>query len=142
MMSQPSFANPVSAKVQDVYITVYEPIKTVSPYCEVVEVPIYETHTRRGDPVGSTLLGMILGGVSGKVITGQDNGAAAGAIVGGIIGADQGNRLKTERVIVGYRETKNCYNKVTYSDKPVKVYSYSTLGFTIQGKSYNIEFVK
>ena len=44
------------------------------------------------DP-GNVLLGIILGGVTGKVITGEDGGAAVGAIAGGLIGSDNKRRV-------------------------------------------------
>lgn len=68
--------------------------------CSYVNKPIYET--RRGND-GDILLGLILGGVSGKVITGNDKGAAAGAVIGGVIGAN--NNKKT---ITGYRQVEVC----------------------------------
>ena len=34
------------------------------------------------------IIGMIVGGILGKGITGKDNGAAAGAVMGGVIAAD------------------------------------------------------
>lgn len=68
--------------------------------CSYVNRPIYETR-RNND--GDILLGLILGGVSGKVITGNDKGAAAGAVIGGVIGAN--NNKKT---ITGYRQVEVC----------------------------------
>ena len=140
--TSPVNAENVNAKVKDHYVTAYETKEVVDRYCEVISVPIYETRSQAGNAAGGALLGMIIGGATGKVITGQDNGAAAGAIVGGIIGADQGSQPKTEQVIVGYREENSCYDKVTYIDEPKKVYSHSTLMFTTGGKEYKVDFVK
>jgi len=140
--SLPANAERVNAKVKDQYVTEYVTKEVVDLYCEVIEVPVYETRSRAGNAAGGALLGMIIGGVAGKAITDKDNGAAAGAIVGGIIGADQGSKPKTEQVIVGYREEKSCYDKVTYIDEPRKIYSHSTLMFTIDGKEYKVDFVK
>jgi len=44
------------------------------------------------DP-GNVLLGIILGGVTGKVITGEDGGAAVGALAGGLIASDNKRRV-------------------------------------------------
>ena len=138
----PANAEKVNAKVKDNYVTEYVTREVVDRYCEVISVPVYETRSRGGNAAGGALLGMIIGGVAGKAITDKDQGAAAGAIVGGIIGADQGSQPKTEQVIVGYREENSCYDEVTYIDEPKKVYSHSTLMFTIDGKEYKVDFVK
>jgi uncharacterized protein YcfJ len=132
----------VTGKVRDHYTTVYENVPYTKQYCNIVDVPIYETRQRQGNAAGSALLGMIIGGATGKALTGKDDGAAAGAIMGGIIGADQGSRPKTENVIVGYRKEKSCTDEVVYRDIPKKVYSHSTLVFTLDGKRYKVDFVK
>lgn len=132
----------VQAKVRDHYATVYEIVQDVDRRCEIIDVPIYETRYRQGNAAGSALLGMIIGGATGKALTGKDDGAAAGAIMGGIIGADQGSRPKTENVIVGYRKEKSCTDEVIYKDVPKNVYSHSTLVFTLNGKRYKVDFVK
>ena len=44
---------------------------------------------RKAPDPGNVLLGIILGGVSGKVITGEDGGAAVGALAGGLIASDK-----------------------------------------------------
>ena len=77
------------------YVKEYVPRQT----CNQMEVPIYQKQS--GD-AGNVLLGMILGGVSGKVITGDDGGAAVGAVIGGLIGADGNNK------VVGYRQETVC----------------------------------
>ena len=48
---------------------------------------------RQAPDPGNVLLGIILGGVTGKVITGEDGGAAVGAIAGGLIGSDNKRRV-------------------------------------------------
>jgi hypothetical protein len=50
---------------------------------------------RQAPDPGNVLLGIILGGVSGKVITGEDGGAAVGAIAGGLIASDNKRRVCT-----------------------------------------------
>ena len=132
----------VSGKVRDHYTTVYENVPYTKQYCNIVDVPIYETRKRHGNAAEGALLGMIIGGISGKALTGDDGGAAAGAIMGGVIGADKGGRDKTERVITGYRKERQCEDVTEYENRPKKVYSHSTLGFTLDGKRYTIDFVK
>jgi uncharacterized protein YcfJ len=69
-------------------------------------VPIYGNTGQSNDNTGNVLLGMILGGVSGKVITGEDGGAAVGAIAGGLIGANNNNNNNNQ--IIGYRTVQSC----------------------------------
>ena len=59
---------------------------------------------------------MIVGGIIGKAITGDDSGAAAGAIMGGIIGADKSQPPSTvtkrvcETTYVTVMKTKTTYD--------------------------------
>ena len=132
----------VQGRVTDHYRTITEQVERHDNRCEMIDVPIYEEHRRGGNAAGGALLGMIIGGATGKVITGKDNGAAAGAVIGGIIGADQGSRGHTDRRIVGYRQEKYCTDEVWYEPVEKNVYSHSTLVFTIDGKRYSIDFNK
>ena len=84
-------------KVQTNYETIAEFVPRQT--CRQMEVPIYQ---KKSGDAGNVLLGMILGGVSGKVITGDDGGAAVGAVIGGLIGADGNNK------VVGYRQETVC----------------------------------
>jgi len=68
--------------------------------CTLQDKPIYESR-RNND--GDILLGLILGGVSGKVITGDDKGAIAGSVIGGVIGANNGRKK-----ITGYKTIEVC----------------------------------
>ena len=94
-----------------------------------------DQHTSGGNSGEGALLGMILGGVSGKVIGGNDQGAAAGAIIGGIIGANnaqnnQGSVRTVCRIETRYTETKR------------KIYSHSTIVFRHDGREYRVRFDK
>ena len=79
MTSTLAYAENVNAVVADRYKIIVE----VEPYtkkeCVTVNVPIYGTTTQQGDAAGGALLGMILGGLIGKGVTGDGGGAAAGA---------------------------------------------------------------
>lgn len=93
-------------------ITYVEPrYETVTEYrsstqCQNIEVPVYGTVQGNGATGGDVLAGMILGGLLGKGITGDDNGAAAGAVMGGVIAAD--NKGGSQQAIVGYRTERQC----------------------------------
>jgi uncharacterized protein YcfJ len=93
-------------------ITHIEPrYQTVTEYqtqrqCHNVEVPIYGTVQGNGATGGDVLAGMIIGGILGKGITGDDNGAAAGAVMGGVIAADRNNGNR--QVVTGYRTERQC----------------------------------
>lgn len=134
---------PTNVSSRDVYTTIYDRVEVIDRRCELIDVPIYETRQVHGNnnAGGNALLGMIIGGTAGKVITGNNNGAAAGAVIGGVIAADQ-SRTRTENVIVGYRKEKSCTDDVSYQEKPKKVYSHSILMFTIDGKQYKINYNK
>lgn len=83
--------------------------------CSTISEPIYGNRTTGSGNAGESALGgMIIGGILGKAIGGNDKGAAAGAILGGVIGADKGQK-KTERVIIGYNEKEVC--RTIYVDK-------------------------
>jgi uncharacterized protein YcfJ len=76
--------------------------------------------------------------VSGKVITGDDGGAAVGAVLGGLIGADGSNK------VVGYRVENVCETHRVKQDKRI-VADYTItymwmgiLGETITWKRHNI----
>lgn len=131
-----------NTQVRDHFETVYENVETVKTNCYMVDVPIYATRQRSGDAAGGAFMGMLLGGIAGKAVTGDDKGAAAGAIMGGVIGADKGSKPKNEQVIIGYNKERQCVEEVHYDSVPRKVYSYSTLGFTLDGKRYRIDFIK
>jgi uncharacterized protein YcfJ len=57
---------------------------------------------------GDVLMGMIIGGLMGKGLTGQDNGAAAGAVFGGVIAADKAGK----RTVQGYKTETKCRTSV------------------------------
>ena len=132
----------VQGRVKDHYTTVYDSTPVTKRYCETVEVPIYSTRQRQGNAAEGAILGMIIGGLAGKAVTGKDNGAAAGAVMGGVIGADKGSKPKNEQVITGWRNERQCQDVVEYVNTPKKVYDYSTLVFTLDGKQYRIDFNK
>jgi uncharacterized protein YcfJ len=133
----------INGQVRDHFTTVYENVEVVDRRCEMVDVPIYGTRQQQGDAAGSALLGMIIGGIVGDAVSGGDGGATAGgAVIGGMIGADQGSRPRPQQVITGYRQERVCTDAVHYEQQPKNVYSHSTLRFTLDGKTYTIDFIK
>jgi len=91
-------------KIEPRYTTSYQNVPTTQ--CQNVEVPVYGTVQGGGATGGDVLTGMIIGGLLGKGVTGNDRGAAAGAVVGGVIAADQNNGNR--QVITGYRTERQC----------------------------------
>ena len=139
----PIAAESVKANIEDVYATVVESTPYTRTVCQNVEVPIYGTVTRQRSANGADVLGgMIIGGLIGKGATGKDNGAAAGAVIGGIIAADQANKPKTETVITGYKTERQCENITEYKDVNKKVYDYSVITWTVDGKRFQTTFIK
>jgi uncharacterized protein YcfJ len=90
--------------------------------------PTTQTYCREGSAGEGALGGMIIGGLLGKGITGDDQGAAAGAVIGGVIGADKAGR--------------KCWDETTYHIEKTQVYDYSTITFTQDGQTYSIDFYK
>jgi len=128
-------------KVFDHTKVVTQSIPVTETRCSEIQVPIYETVTRQGNAAEGALLGMIIGGISGKAISGKDDGAAAGAIIGGLIGADKGS-TRTEQRIIGYNIEQQCNNVNVYQNSSVEVYSHSTIRFYLDGKRYVLRFNK
>lgn len=131
-------ADGVRTKIEDHYTneTVSTPVYTNE--CYNVDVPVYGE--RRGGSNGDVLTGAVVGGVIGNQF-GNGNGKDVMTILGAIVGANTGaNRTTTE--IVGYRTEKKCSEVVSYKDKKVRSYSYSTATFTVDGKTYTLEFIK
>ena len=108
------YARVVQVETNYETVTEYAPVKM----CRDEEVPIYGNTGQNNDNAANVLLGMILGGVSGKVITGEDGGAAVGAIAGGLIGANNNNN-NVNNQIVGFRTVQTCTmeNRETKSTK-------------------------
>ena len=84
------------------YVTYLDPTKV----CKDMEIPIYSEGQARRSTSGNILMGIILGGVAGKVITGNDKGAAGGAVIGSLIAND--NAQKPNRIIIGYKQERRC----------------------------------
>ena len=78
--SAASAENSVRGNVVDYYNNVVVSTPHEKRLCEEYQVPIYGLQGSVDG--GDVLMGMIIGGLLGKGVTGQDNGAAAGAVFG------------------------------------------------------------
>ena len=134
-----SMAQPRDVRVVDYDKTIVTEIPKTIQVCENVKVPIYSSVQVQGDAGGGALLGMILGGILGKGVTGDDGGAAAGAVLGGVIGANEG-QTRTEQRIVGYETERQCGTRTTYVNKEREVYSHSIIHFRSGGQEYALRF--
>ena len=134
-----SMAQPRNARVVDYDKTIVTEIPKTIQVCENVKVPIYSSVQVQGDAGGGALLGMILGGILGKGVTGDDGGAAAGAVLGGVIGADK-NQSRTEQRIVGYENERQCGDRTTYVSSTRDVYSHSIMFFKLDNLNYELRF--
>lgn len=108
--------------------------------CRDVKVPVYDQHKVEGDAAGGAFLGMIIGGLLGKGVTGDDGGAAAGAVIGGLVGADNGAKPRTERSIIGYSYEERCEIVTVNQQSYKEVYSHSTIRFYLDGQLHVMEF--
>ena len=81
----PAYANTVTATVSSIQPIYHNTtVRTPTNVCQDVEVPVYGTVQGNGASSGDVLTGMIIGGLLGKGVSGNDKGAAAGAVLGGM----------------------------------------------------------
>ena len=125
----PSYADTVRATISSIQ-PIYHNTTTRTPsnICQNVEVPIYGTVQSGGASGGDVLTGMIIGGLLGKGVSGNDKGAAAGAVLGGIISADN---KRSKQVITGYRVESQCHT--TYVNSTQRQLKHYKIWFTWNG---------
>ena len=140
--ASPAVAETIKAQVEDRYtnISVSEPYTKQD--CVMVDVPVYGNVTTSGNAAEGALLGMILGGLIGKGVTGDDGGAAAGAVFCGIVGADKGSQPNTSKRVTGYRQERQCTEVTYYKQVTKTVYDYSIITWTQNGVKYTATFDK
>ena len=140
--ASPAVAENVTAQVEDRYtnISVNEPF--TSQECVMVNVPVYGNVTTQGDAAGGALMGMIIGGLLGKGVTGDDSGAAAGAVFGGLVGADKGSQAKSSRQVIGHKQERQCTEVTHYRSVTKTVYDYSVITWKQDGINYTQTFNK
>ena len=128
--------SPVKGKVVDYYNNVVVSTPHEKRLCEEYQVPIYGQQGSVDG--GDVLMGMIIGGLMGKGLTGQDNGAAAGAVFGGVIAADKAGK----RTVQGYKTETKCRTEVRYSDREERRYTHSIITFRYEGRDISVQFQK
>lgn len=121
--------------VQPNYQTVYQNVPRTQ--CENVQVPVYGTVQGGGNAGEGALLGMIIGGAIGDVVSGgKGDATAGGAIIGGIIGADRAQN-GTRQVVTGYRTERQCTEvMVREEQREIRNYTVSYEWNGIRGSSY------
>lgn len=137
LISTHAAAQNVNATITDHFATetVQTPIRETQ--CVNVDVPVYgNVPSTTGDAVA----GAIIGGIIGNQF-GSGDGKDAMTILGAIAGADAASR-NTKQGIVGYRTERQCSEVVNYRSDRVRRYSHSTATFVVDGKRYNVDFVK
>lgn len=143
-------ATPAMANQTPTNVTVFDHTKTIvtkvpseEVVCTDVKVPVYGEKIQEGSAAGGALMGMIVGGLLGKGVTGDDKGAAAGAVLGGVIGADKGQNSQSKKHnVIGYEYVEKCETIKTYKDTYKEVYSHSTIRFYVDGVKYVLVFNK
>tara|TARA_Y100000114_G_scaffold144460_1_gene153060 strand:- start:534 stop:1034 length:501 start_codon:yes stop_codon:yes gene_type:complete len=125
----PAYANTVTATVSSIQPIYHNTtVRTPTNVCQDVEVPVYGTVQGNGASSGDVLTGMIIGGLLGKGVSGNDKGAAAGAVLGGMISADN---KKSKQVITGYRLERQCHT--TYINETQRQLKHYKIWFTWNG---------
>ena len=125
----PAYANTVTATVSSIQPIYHNTtVRTPTNVCQDVEVPVYGTVQGNGASSGDVLTGMIIGGLLGKGVSGNDKGAAAGAVIGGMISADN---KKSKQVITGYRLERQCHT--TYINETQRQLKHYKIWFTWNG---------
>ena len=106
----------------------YKMIFYSTPY----SVEVCKNVTVSGDKTGDTLKGAVIGGIIGKAITGDDQGAGLGALFGGIVGHNESNATSgTKRV---------CSIETRYKETSKQIYSHSTITFVLDNTKYTLRF--
>ena len=101
-------------------------------YSTPYSVEVCKNVTVSGDKTGDTLKGAVIGGIIGKAITGDDEGAGLGALFGGIVGHNESNATSgTKRV---------CSIETRYKETSKQIYSHSTITFVLDNTKYTLRF--
>ena len=125
------------ASVEDKYKVVETSVPSTQNVCQNVQLPIYGNVGGGGASGTDVLRGMIIGGLLGKGIAGNDKGAAAGAVLGGIFQAD---KKQGQQGVVGYRQQQQCQQNTTYTTERKTIYSHSIVTFYHEGKQHRVRF--
>ena len=136
----PVFAETVDAKIEDRYtqISVQEPRNKKD--CVMVNVPVYGQVTTKPNGADALIAG-ILGGVIGNQM-GNGSGKDVMTGLGAIFGATQLSKPRTETVVTGYKQERQCTMVTNYVSVTKTVYDYSVITWTQNGTTYSETFEK
>jgi uncharacterized protein YcfJ len=117
--SQDAFTFVRVVHVQPNYATTHVNI----PYtqCGMVNVPVY---SKRNSGSGDVFTGMVIGGLVGNAIGGNDKSTALGAIIGGMAAAEP------TPYISGYRTEQRC--ETVYTSQPQQILDGYTITYNHQ----------
>ena len=92
--------------------------------CTIKRIPIYGESYQQGrqNSSGDLLGAMIIGGIFGHALSGNNDGAAAGAVLGALVQNDKANSQSTGRYIAGYENREVC--DIVTVPTSVKQYRY------------------
>ena len=135
LVASTSMAQTVNGTVKDHYKEVHRQVPITRQVCNDVQVPVQGT---RSEPSGGgVLLGAIVGNAIGAA-TGITDGRTLGTFIGGVAGAEMSREDRVDH----YRTEQRCQNVTSYITESTTVYSYSTITFVENGRSYTISFKK
>ena len=77
--------------------------------CSVERVPVYDYVKGQGASGLEVLAGALFGGLLGKAVTDEDEGAVVGGIIGGVAAAEAGRASQLQ--IVGYQNKEICVTR-------------------------------
>lgn len=126
---------PVTAYIQDHFRTVNRSVPMSREVCQDVEV---RSRSNGGSPNGGAV---ILGGIVGNAIgaaSGITDGRTLGTVIGGIAGAEMSRDSGGSE----YRTERRCRVETEYSVERSTQYTYSTATFTVDGRTYTVNFTK
>lgn len=127
----PAFAETTKVRIDDVYKTIIDQHPYKVEVCKDVKVQQEATPN-----TGGAIIGGLIGGAIGSQF-GKGDGKTAmtgiGAITGTIIGSQNSNQA-------GSYIDRQCRVETRYEETKRDVYSHSTATFTLDGKTYILNF--
>jgi uncharacterized protein YcfJ len=97
-------------------VTRVDPVYTEVP-ARYYETRCQDIYVDRQTSSGDVFVGMIVGGLAGRAIGGNDRGTAAGAVIGGLLAADTSPRrveTRCQDVFVDEMRTRFSHYRVEY----------------------------
>jgi len=113
--------------------------------CTIKRIPVYGESYQQGrqNSSGDLLGAMIIGGIFGHALSGNNDGAAAGAVMGALIQNDKANNSGTGKFIAGYEDREVCdivrVQTPVYKDRYVVHWKWNShRGHFISKKQWNV----